>query len=212
MTRRTLVLLTAVVLSIALVAPGIAQQGDGPSFDPVATIAKEGFKKTKKRAKRANKRLDEMQVASAKADALVTATVPLGSYQALGGPEVTVTVPKSGLIEVWAQVEIKSDDGGAVGLYQDGAKMSGIGLSDVDFCGDDAVLIQSVGVGPGDFDVYATPPSINLVGCAGTGAPVPVLLETTPGKHTYELRYSECVCGFPGAEFRNRVLRVATRP
>jgi hypothetical protein len=37
-----------------------------------------------------------------------------------------------------------------------------------------------------------------------------VLLQRPPGEHTYELRYSECVCGGE-AEFQNRVLRVGPR-
>jgi hypothetical protein len=209
-TRRTLISLCAVVLSIGLVAPGIAQEGDGPSFDPVATISKKGFKKTRKLAKQSNQRLNALEVASAQVSGDVTTTAPIGSYVAGGGPSVTVTVPDSGLIEVWAQAEIRNDDGGAVGLFQDGAKVPGI--SEPDYCGDDSALIEMEGGGPGDFDVFSTPPTVNLVfGCLNFGAPSPVLVQTTPGQHTFELRYSACQCGGSGT-FRHRVLRVAARP
>jgi hypothetical protein len=208
-TRRTLVSLIAVVLSIGLVAPGIAQEGDGPSFDPVATIAKKGFKKTRRLAKQAKQRLDAQEVVSAQASNLVTTTAPIGNYEALGGPSVTVAVPDSGLVEVWAQAEIRDDDGGAVALFVDNVVQN---VSDAGFCGDAGVLIEFEGGGAGDFVNFSTPPTPSVtVGCANVGAPGPLLIQTTPGTHTFELRYSECVCG-GSAEFRHRVLRVAARP
>ena len=162
-------------------------------------------------AQRANDRLDAMAVVSAQENGLVTTTAPQGAYEALGGPSVQVTVPASGLIEVWAQVDIRNDDGGTVALFEDGQEVPDI--SDEDFCGDDSALIETEGGGPGDFDTYSTPALRGIIGCNNTGAPSPVLLERPPGTHTYELRYSECQCGpGPGAEFQNRILRVGPRP
>lgn len=158
------------------------------------------------------------KAASATAPGLVTTSAVFGEYEALGGPSVEVTVPESGLIEVWAQVGIEEEEGGAVGLYEDGAKITGI--SAAEFCGDPggiqdgSALIDMQGTGPGgQFVPAATPPTVGLLGCASAGAPSSVLLNRTPGRHTYELRYSECSCNpGGGAEFRDRVLRVAPRP
>lgn len=157
-------------------------------------------------------------VASSTAPGLVSSSAVFGEYEALGGPSVQVTVPASGLIEVWAQVGIEDEDGGAVGLYEDGQKITGI--SAAEFCGDSggiqdgSALIDMQGTGPGgQFIAAATPPVPGFLGCASAGSPSPVLLSRPPGSHTYELRYSECSCNpGGGAEFRDRVLRVAPRP
>jgi hypothetical protein len=157
-------------------------------------------------------RLDGTRIVSESEPGLVTSTAPIGSYAARGGPSVEITVPSSGLIEVWAQAEINDDDGGAVGLYEDGQKVPGV--SEPNFCGDDSALIEMDGGGSGDFETFSTPPIVNLtLGCTSTGAPAPVILRRPPGNHTYELRYSLCQCPGPGAEaeFRNRVLRVGPR-
>ncbi|HEX5713155.1 MAG TPA: hypothetical protein VFX85_07565 [Solirubrobacterales bacterium] len=148
-------------------------------------------------------------IVSASEPGLVTSTAPIGEYEAKGGPAVQVTVPNSGLIEVWAQVEIKDDEGGAVGLYEDGAKVPGI--SAAEYCGDDSALVDAQGGGTGEFIPFATPPTPSFPGCTSAGAPAPVLLSRPPGPHTYELRYSECSCGGE-AQFRNRLLRIAPRP
>jgi hypothetical protein len=139
----------------------------------------------------------------------VTSNAPIGDYEALGGPSVQVTVPSSGLIEVWAQADIRDDHGGTVALYEDGQPVHGI--SEDGFCGDDSALMEMQGGGTGDFETFSTPPSVEtILGCTNTGAPAPVLLQRPPGEHTYELRYSECTCGGE-AEFQNRVLRVGPR-
>ena len=158
------------------------------------------------------------KIVSGTAPALVTSSAVFGEYEALGGPSVQVTVPDSGLIEVWAQVGIEEEEGGAVGLYEDGAKITGI--SAAEFCGDPggiqdgSALIDMQGTGPGgQFIPAATPPTPGFLGCASAGSPGSVLLSRPPGVHTYELRYSECSCNpGGGAEFRDRTLRVAPRP
>jgi hypothetical protein len=140
---------------------------------------------------------------------LVTSNAPIGEFEDKGGPSVQVTVPSSGLIEVWAQADILDDEGGAVALYEDGQPVPGI--ADASFCGDPSVLFEMQGLGPGEFATFSTPPNANgILGCTNVGAPAPVLLQRPPGEHTYELRYSECSCG-GSAEFQNRVLRVGPR-
>lgn len=157
-------------------------------------------------------------VVSDSASGLVTTTAPFGEYEQLGGPSVRVTVPDSGLIEVWATAEIGAEEGGAIGLYEDGRKVTGI--SEPVGCGttgeeDGSGLIDFQGGGePGEFVAAATPPVPgSYLGCASAGAPAAVLLSRPAGTHSYELRYSECSCNpGGGAEFRDRVLRVAPRP
>lgn len=151
------------------------------------------------------------QIVSATEAATVTAGAEIGEFEAKGGPSLQVTVPSSGLIEVWAQVEIDLDEGGAVGLYEDGQKVPGI--SSAELCEDDSVLIELGGGGPEEFSSASTPPVPSFVGCGSLGAPSSLLLSRPPGPHTYELRYSECSCpGVGDAEFRNRTLRIAPRP
>lgn len=169
----------------------------------------------------ASKVPDIPKIASATAPGLVTSSAVFGEYEALGGPSVQVTVPSSGLIEVWAQVAVEGDDGGAVGLFEDGQRVTGI--SEPEICGDaepggiqdGSALIDMQGGAPaGQFIAVATPPTPGFaLGCASAGAPAPVLLSRPAGPHTYELRYSECSCSLGGgAEFRDRVLHVAPRP
>lgn len=158
------------------------------------------------------------RVVSASEPGLVSSSAVFGAYEAKGGPSVEVTVPASGLIEVWAQAGIEEEEGGAIGLYEDGQKVTGISAADI--CGDpggiqdgSALIDMQGGPNAGEFLTAATPPIPGLFGCTSAGAPASVLLSRPPGPHTYELRYSECSCNpGGGAEFRDRVLRVAPRP
>jgi hypothetical protein len=123
-----------------------------------------------------------------------------------GGPSVTVTAPASGLIEVWAQVTVAEE--GATALFEDGQKMAGQGES----CGagfDTALIAVKFG-GP-EPTTIATPGAPGFVGCGVLGPPGSVLFQTSPGTHTYELRYESCGCS-PEATFSQRLLRVAPRP
>jgi hypothetical protein len=217
-----------VILAMAgLLAVGVATPVFG---SPAADLALKRAKKAKKIAKtardaadqalsasqqagqsaqRANDRLDSEMIVSARTNGLVTSDAPVGDPELRDGPSVQVTVPGSGLIEVWSQADVLDDDGGTLALFEDGQPMPGI--ADEDFCGDDSALLSMQGGGPGDFETFSTPPTVSLLGCTNAGAPAPVLLETSPGQHTYEVGYSECVCGGQ-AEFQNRVLRIAPRP
>lgn len=144
------------------------------------------------------------RIAGATAAAKVT-TAEESEYVDLGGPQVTVTVPQSGLIEVWAQVAIAD---GAVSLFEDGQQVADQDPNEV--CDGPPGALLSFPSVP-EF-LSSTPGSFSFAGCGGSGAPAPVLFETTPGEHTYELRYADCGCDAADAEFSDRTLRVAPRP
>ena len=149
--------------------------------------------------------LDATKVQSATAAGGVT-TDSATFAQLAGGPSVTVTVPPSGLIEVWAQVTM--NDSGAVSLFEDGQQMAG--QSEECSNGDGGALFAGPPGGPGAITVGT--PATPLF-CSTSGAPGSVLLQTTPGQHTYELRYEFLTCGCGGSDvtFTSRSLRVAPR-
>ncbi len=129
------------------------------------------------------------------------------------GPLVTVSVPPSGTVEVAASVEATVGDG-AVSLFQDGAPMPGEapGEGTFPYCnGPEGTLFDAPGDsgGPGPF---GTPGTVSGLGCTTVGAPGPVLFQTTPGAHTYELRYAFCGCNGTEATFANRRLWVMPLP
>jgi hypothetical protein len=125
-----------------------------------------------------------------------------------GGPSVSVTVPPSGLIEVWAQVTIVNE--GAVSLFEDGEEMPG--QSETCGSGDEEGVLISSGAG-GETFTLATPGVFGPVFCGTEGPPGPVLFQSAPGPHTYELRYEFCGCPGGGeATFSDRRLFVAPRP
>src|SRR5262249_54531229 len=100
------------------------------------------------------------------------------------GPSATVTVPQTGLIQVWAQALVQGD--GAVSLYEGDRQVEGQALE----CnGAEGVLFA---VEPPLVDpLLAGTPAVGVGGvCASVGAPGPVLLRTTAGEHTFELRYA----------------------
>lgn len=161
----------------------------------------------------ANSRLDSLGPTS-DADAGSVTTGSNSQYVSLGGPSATVTVPASGLIEVWATVRFEDPADGQVALFEDGQLVPIPGQDGV--CGNgtlDDVLV-SAQFGSGQAITLSTPPAIIFgLGCGTAGAaPGPVLLERPPGTHTYELRYADCDCDPADAEFTDRTLRVAPRP
>lgn len=138
-----------------------------------------------------------------------------------GGPSVDVEVPPSGLIELWAQVTIEGE--GAVALYQDGQLMPG----QSEFCAPEEegrALLASLGAFNEEEEpmpvTVATPSSISfsIFGggafvCGSFGPPAPVLFQSSPGEHSYELRYKYCGCQEEEtATFSQRRLFVAPRP
>ena len=131
------------------------------------------------------------------------------SYEDLGGPAVTITVPTSGLIEVWAQATITD---GAVSLFEDGQQVPD---QDPDqFCSGGGVPPPGdalIAVPGGGTATLATPAQFNPAGCGSFTAPSSVLFKTSPGQHTYSLRYAWCSCGAQG-DFADRFLAVAPVP
>jgi hypothetical protein len=141
------------------------------------------------------------------AEATGTESTASGTYVQLpGGPSVTVTVPASGVIDVAAQATLTdaSSADGAVALFEDGAPMPG--------------QADCTGVDPGLFvipealgNTGGTPAGLGLA-CVTLGAPGEVVFHTTPGQHTYELRYAACGCNTGTAFFADRRLYVTPRP
>ncbi len=126
-------------------------------------------------------------------------------YVALGGPSVDVVVPASGLIEVAAQATLPDGaDDGAVALFEDGDLMPGQATQCGPEGGDALFSLTSFG---GD-TVGGTPAAVPV--CATLGAPAAVRFVTTPGPHTYELRYALCCTGT--ATFEDRRLWVTPLP
>jgi hypothetical protein len=142
------------------------------------------------------------------ATAAGTVSTPSEEFVALaGGPSLTVTVPASGLIEVWAQAAINED--GAVSLYEDGKSMPG----QAELCGPEgAGALFAVEASFSEPILIGTPAGPGFGLCGNQGAPAPVLFQTTPGTHTYELRYADCGCGGEDPTFSDRRLFVGPRP
>jgi hypothetical protein len=230
-----MVLALAVVLVIAVAIPVVAQ--DRVVTPKLQKISKRALKKsaTALKTSRAAKRLargarqearatngiinaaisaDRSAQATIEATEVRTALAPdlvttaSENFVALaGGPTVQVTVPPSGLIEVWAQATIGED--GAVSLYQDDRPMGG----QATLCGPEGpgVLFAVEGSG-GEPIALATPAGSGIGLCGSLGAPAPILFQTTPGPHTYELRYADCGCeGSEPATFSDRRLFVGPR-
>lgn len=129
-----------------------------------------------------------------------------------GGPSVSVTVTSSALVQVWAQAKVS--DGGAVSLYEDGQPVRGQAECTGGESDESGVLFASPG-GPGDPAGTATLPlatPATLPFCASIGAPGPVLFESPPGAHSFELRYAACGCGGGTATFAERRLIVEPLP
>lgn len=152
--------------------------------------------------------LDSTRISSGLASGAASTTSE--SYVQLpGGPSVSVTVPASGLIEVWAQVTAAGS--GAVALFEDGQRMQGQSQECAPSMASSALLAIDSG-GPEPFTA-ATPSAVGFFGpivCGVDGPPAGVLFQTTPGAHAYELRYQRCGCE-PEVTFSNRLLRVAPR-
>jgi hypothetical protein len=117
------------------------------------------------------------------------------------GPSVTVTVPTSGLVEVYARVHIKNDDAhgeGQVGLRIDGAPAEG--------CGANGLLILTLANEDLDFATGG--------GCGTQGSGSSTMITATPGTHTFDLVYGigKTGAGSTTVHFSDRRLYVAPRP
>jgi hypothetical protein len=130
-----------------------------------------------------------------------------------GGPAVTVDVPTSDLVQVWAGALVDGGGGadGAVSLFEDGHPAEGQAN-----CNETKDVLFSGASAGGEPGLFGTPAVPNLAGTCGTlGAPGPVLFRSSTGEHSFELRYAACACGTPPAEkvsFSERRLVVAPLP
>ena len=230
MNRKLMVLGMAVVLAIAIAVPSLAQTGtvsprvsNGLSQRAIAK-ARTSLRVSRE-AKRQSRKAEELaQAASGTAAAtqaaldsthVVSGVAAAGAATNAetfvplpGGPSVSVKVPASGLIEVWAQATMS--EAGAVGLFEDGHLMPG----QSELCGTpnkEGGLFNGENLYVGEPLTVATP-GMPLY-CGNDGAPAPVLFSAAPGQHSYELRYASCGCGEPEAPvtFSNRRLYVAPR-
>lgn len=125
-------------------------------------------------------------------------TTSAASFQALGGPVVTVTAPASGTIQIAASVVAAGGDG-VVSVYEDGAPLAGQN----DLCASDGadylanvLLDAQASVFDPDPVRFSTSGGVSVLGgCSGFGPPAPLVFQTAPGRHTYELRYAHFGCG-----------------
>jgi hypothetical protein len=122
------------------------------------------------------------------------------------GPAVNVTVPPgTGLVQVWAQATVREE--GDVSLYIDNQQAPGQA----------ECAAPSAGEG-GLFENPTGPPAITLgtpaagPECATSGAPAPVIFQTTAGPHTFELRYAACGCVGPPFESTFSERRLIVQP
>jgi hypothetical protein len=229
MQRRWMLVGLALVAVIAIAVPALAGGGEGikPLLDVsrIATASKVKAhralgvaKKARKRAERALKLARQRAGGAGPATAYAEtagadSTGSSSEYVSLGGPTVSVTVPQgsnapqgTGLIEVAAQARI-GDDAGAVSLYQDGSPLPGQSELCETFLGTPGPALFASGDGVGGD--WGTPASVVYFGGCASPAPAgPVRFSTTPGQHTYELRYAFCGCSGTEATFSQRKLWV----
>jgi len=144
------------------------------------------------------------------------------AFVAKDGPSVTVDVPASGLVAVFASAELRLLTPGplsfpnyaAVGLFVDGSVAPG--LPDCGGGGGGLMKTQTQTTNtPTPYAAFFTGPVTSDAGesadCAGTTTQFgrPVIVKVTPGQHTFELRY---VAGNTNAALpvaaRNRLLVV----
>jgi hypothetical protein len=136
-----------------------------------------------------------------------------GFVKLAGGPAVTVSVPPTGLVQVWGQALVDSAAGGAdaaVSLYEDGQQVEGQAE-----CGETKGVLFAGAAASADPELVATPAVPNFTGtCGSFGAPGPVLFRSTTGEHSFELRYASCTCtgGSEKVTFSERRLVVQPLP
>lgn len=209
----------AVIAAVAVAVPSFAAEKD-LNFKRVSIEARKLSKKANKTAKKALKKANQALAQGGGAGSVPGFAEVAGQvttdddtqFVSLGGPSVTVTVPQAtngapgtGFIEVVASARV-SDEAGAVALYQDGTNISENEQCQLALGTPEPPLFATPdGLG----GPYGTPGAIDIIGsCATSGNPGPVTFITTPGQHTYELRYNYCGCSGTDADFSQRRLWV----
>lgn len=231
MTRRQALVSLAVIAAIAVAVPAIAQVDQGVNFKRISQEARKLAHKALKKANKAFKKANQAgpqgpagqngqagppgapgaAPAFAQAPGTVTTADDTQFVQLPGGPSVTVNVPQAtngpagtGFIEVVASAVV-SDEAGAVALYEDGVNLSQNEQCEAQLGTPEPPLFASPdGIG----GTYGTPAAFQPFFCATAGDPGPVTFITSPGTHTYELRYNYCGCSGTDADFSERRLWV----
>ncbi|HEX6602700.1 MAG TPA: hypothetical protein VF030_08660 [Solirubrobacterales bacterium] len=230
MTRKSMVLGLTAVLVVAVAIPVVAQERVvTPKLQKISkrALKKSGTAlKTSRAAKRQSRRAEETaqdavgaasagagaaaeinsaRIRSAVAENEAGTSFTEGFVALAGGPLIEVTVPPSGLIEVWAQATI--DGEGAVSLYEDGRPMPG----QAEICSPEPGQEVLFGIESNSEPLtVGTPATAGFGVCGNLGPPGPVLFQTSPGVHVYELRYAACGCG-DSPVFSDRRLFVGPR-
>jgi len=187
-------------------ASASAAQGSASAAQTAATAAQGSAANALKAATSASEKAGGAELNAKEAKAEVASTrMKIGLAEGLvetesdafvklaGGPSVTVTVPPTGLVQVWGQALVDSAAGGAdaaVSLYEDGQPVAGQAE-----CGETKGVLFAGAAASTEPELVATPAVPNLNGtCGSLGAPAPVLFRSTTGEHTFELRYASCTC------------------
>ena len=144
-------------------------------------------------------------------ESLVGTGTEFGIYADLPtpGPQVTVTVPASGLVEVFARVHVSGDASasGAVGMAIDGSTTIGVKCNAYN-----ALLILAPASPAGDW-ATAAPPSSTACGTRLPGTSQSLMLSVAPGTHTFKLIYGARSSSPPATvHFSDRQLYVTPRP
>jgi hypothetical protein len=200
-----------------------AAQGTASAAQSAATAAQGAATGAQKAATSASEKAGGAELNAKEAKAEVASTRPKIGFaegsvatksesfvKLSGGPSVAVTVPPTGLVQIWAQATVDGEDEGAVSLYEDGQPVAGQAE-----CGDTkGVLFAASPITPGEPLLVGTPASQpGIIGCATLGAPGPVLFRSTTGEHTFELRYAACSCtGGPAEEMTFSERRLVVQP
>ncbi len=115
------------------------------------------------------------------------------AFVAKDGPSVTIDVPASGLVAVFASADLKVIGNyfpsfATVGLFVDGNLAPG--LPDCGGGGGGLMKTQTTN-SPTAYATFFTGPVGGNADCAGTTTQYgqPVIVKVTPGQHTFELRY-----------------------
>ncbi|SEH10425.1 hypothetical protein [Thermoleophilum album] len=136
------------------------------------------------------------------------------AFVAKDGPSVTIDVPASGLVAVFASAELRPsatsfNNFAAIGLFIDG-NLAPPPLPDCG--GGGGGLMRTQFNNSNTYELFFTGPLSGNADCAGTTDQFqarPVILRVSPGQHTFELRY---VTGNTNVNFttsaRNRLLVV----
>lgn len=138
--------------------------------------------------------------------------IPYFGRDLLRGPSVTVEVPPSGLVEIYAQARLASSSGGlsAIATVMDDAEFESYGHTSIPLpeCGATLPLRGILATASTSWVTVYTGGD----GCGRTHNPGTILHRTTPGLHTFTLYFATSVGSVGTISAADRVLAVAPRP